>query len=143
MRLKFKLPPSANTLLAQGSGTTPVNKARVAVTRDYNVSIVQEIITLPRVTRTHARKFSSETGDALCVYKVVTAMINGNKTKVVAAVKVTIIILSVRGHFNQWNLLLQYSSDVILLNYHCMARRTMLKFLLSAFQKYVHHCHQV
>ena len=47
--------------------------------------------------KTHARKFSSETGDALCVYEGVIEMINANNTKVVANVKVNIINRSVRS----------------------------------------------
>ena len=45
----------------------------------------------------------------MCVYEEVIEMINANKTKFVAAVKVTIINLSVRGHFNLWDLLLKYT----------------------------------
>ena len=101
-----KLPPSANTLMALGSGSTPVNKGLQCVYcagSHYSASC-------DRVTDVNTRKeSSSETGDALCVYEGVIEMINANNTKVVANVKVSIINQSVRGHFNLWDLLLKYT----------------------------------
>ena len=100
-----KLPPLANTLMAQGSGTTPVNKGLQCVYcagNHYSSSC-------DRVTDTHARKeilkrdrrcfvcLRRGHGNDQCQQNKSFRRCQGNHH------------LSVRGRFNLWDLLLQYT----------------------------------